>query len=670
MSEITTSSSFLDTNTLQGELKNVSPVESPELDFSAVESPTVDSPTFFEYEGPFGIGPKDDDLWFETRYRQRQLMRLDERKAVLDTYDNFEFGEDGSIKIKSPEFDLGIDFDFDLDLRELGFNLPEWNPDLRLSDLKIGDFDLPNIDLKLPDGLTNFLNTAANKLEDLVPDINLPDVELPKGVGGTVKTTYNAISQVKNLVNNPTVDNAQITIDAINKVTEKINANYGKDVTLPSSISDGILDVSAVAAIKNFVDDPSFVSAVSAYQGADRILEQYTDLEGLPGDQSAIAKLGGKVVMIVNAATDIEEFMENPNIGSAISTSAAVSNAIVALTKEQTTANITASNIVAGLAPIAAFYTGIKFFEALTYDQDYSRSEGIVEFKNGKFETTLVRGSDGGPLGYTHWADAHTYAATETLNSLIEDYGFVVDENALAKVFGDKMNKSYITNNSQYALQGGRTASASANDMILSLVKAGAFIPSSETPENIIKDEAEFGKFIGQLLIDTQDKAATRLYDQQGFVFKKEAFKNRGTPNFGYMQFGSQQTAQAYANEKNVNIQGSKIEMGQRTGRLTADLNFTQTRYVANSNNSLSLIDETFTVGETKAGKTIYKFGVFSSEEAAREYVNTNSGKVITKQIRQKDGRGYKLVDVTVQQDYSYVFEDGKYIIGQREIRV
>ena len=110
--------------------------------------------------------------------------------------------------------------------------------------------------------------------------------------------------------------------------------------------------------------------------------------------------------------------------------------------------------------------------------------------------------------------------------------------------------------------------------------------------------------------------------------------------------------------------------MGQRTGRLTADLNFTQTRYVANSNNSLSLIDETFTVGETKAGKTIYKFGVFSSEEAAREYVNTNSGKLITKQIRQKDGRGYKLVDVTVQQDYSYVFEDGKYIIGQREIRV
>ena len=69
-------------------------------------------------------------------------------------------------------------------------------------------------------------------------------------------------------------------------------------------------------------------------------------------------------------------------------------------------------------------------------------------------------------------------------------------------------------------------------------------------------------------------------------------------------------------------------------------------------------------------GKTIYKFGVFSSEEAAREYVNTNSGKVITKQIRQKDGRGFKLVDVTVQQDYSYVFEDGKYIIGQREIRV
>ena len=157
MSEITTNQYFLNIGT---EDLNVPAVESPELDFSAVKSPTVDSPALFDYEGPFGIGPRNQELFFELFRKNKRDLRLQERNMTSDFYDNFEFNDDGSIKIKKSEDTLDLDLDFDL--RDFGIKIPEWNPQLNLGDIEIGDF-------KLPDGF------------DLI-NINLKTIELFKQI--------------------------------------------------------------------------------------------------------------------------------------------------------------------------------------------------------------------------------------------------------------------------------------------------------------------------------------------------------------------------------------------------------------------------------------------------------------------------------------------------------
>ncbi len=107
MSQTGLENSFLTTGrTTDQSTPDSDAVISPELDFSAVESPTVDSPTLFEYEGPFNIGPQEGDNWFTVRRRERREARRAELGQITDFYENFEFGEDGSIKFKRGDEDF------------------------------------------------------------------------------------------------------------------------------------------------------------------------------------------------------------------------------------------------------------------------------------------------------------------------------------------------------------------------------------------------------------------------------------------------------------------------------------------------------------------------------------------------------------------------------------
>ena len=156
----------------------------------------------------------------------------------------------------------------------------------------------------------------------------------------------------------------------------------------------------------------------------------------------------------------------------------------------------------------------------------------------------------------THWADAHTHAATTTLNSLIDDYGFTVDLQKLNKTFNGYDKKAYITNNRQYAIQGGRDASYSANDMVLSLLKSGALKPSGETPFDIVKSEGDFGAFIGELLVKTQNIAATRMFNQNGFTSQKggRLSPQQKLKSQTYIPFANRKSAQDFINKKGLGL--------------------------------------------------------------------------------------------------------------------
>tara|TARA_E500000318_G_C3559360_1_gene212672 strand:+ start:153 stop:2234 length:2082 start_codon:yes stop_codon:yes gene_type:complete len=680
MSQTDLSKSFLRTglpeDTPLKSFEDIKPVESPELDFSAVESPTVDSPTLFEYEGPFGIGPRpDDDLWFETRRRERREMRLEERRMSLDFYENFDFGNDGSIKLKRPDVDIDFDFDFDVDLREFGVNLPEFDPKLKLDEL------LPRInmghllekgmlpDLGTPDGLSEFFSGITSGLENLVSSVDFNNLESFKadfdGYGTAGKAAYSALSQTLNFRKDPSLQNAEALLGSLDDAStafEKMGFKTGSDLAkLSPKLSGLILDVGAVSDIAALIDDPSLTNAAQAYGSANYLLENFTDVGSLPGSQSNIADIAGNAVTVINAAVELDDFFKDPSLEGALTTSAAVANAAAVFGSTQTAA--TAANIASALNPVVAAYTAFNVIKALTHDADYSRSEGSVDYSNGKFSATSVRGADGGAFAYTHWADAHTSTAATALNSLINDYGFTVDEKKMATIWNRYDNKSYMTNNPAYAKQGGRNHSSSNVDMVLSLLKDGALKPGENTPYALVQDETTFGSFMGNFFKQMTNDAAEYMYDNRGFVSQKYEYikdeygedTERRVSNTTYLPFADRQSAESYVSrvsERDPKIYRANVDTGPGQQTKDGGLFFDVTTYSINSDNSL-----TPTVTRYEAG-FVGRYGPVEDRNSYSETFNTeDEAKAFIAANSQGLSENY----------FAYTLHDGKYIIGRNK---
>ena len=684
MSQTGLENSFLTTGrTTDQSTPDSDAVISPELDFSAVESPTVDSPTLFEYEGPFNIGPQEGDNWFTVRRRERREARRAELGRITDFYENFEFGEDGSIKFKRGDEDFfdqfDFDFDIDLDLREIGFNLPEFNSELKFEDilprLNYGNLlekdMLPKFDT--PEGLKEFFRNISLDLDRLTFEVDFDNLDAFKdqfdGYGSTGKALYGVLSQSKNFYENPSLVNADGLLDSLNtasSVFEKIGFKSGSELAkLSPNLAGLVLDIGATGDIVSFIEDPSLKTAAQAYTAVDYHLTNHTNM-ALPGAASDIARLASNAATVIGAATQLDDFFKNPTLGGAVSATAAVSNA--ASVFGGTSISATATNIANFLNPITMFVAGTQLVRYLTHDADFSRSDGIVSYKNGKFSTTFLNGADGGPLAHTHWADAHTTTAVTGLNSLINDYGFTVDEKKMATIFNSHMNKSYITNNPAYAKQGGRNHSSSNVDMVLSLLKAGALKPGENTPLVMVQDEGTFGSFMGNFLRQMTNDAAAYMMDNGGFISQKtfRLTSQQKLESRTYLPFADKQSAQDYIDSRGLGLKKGKLGVtgSRKTGKASSEsiLGFVTTEHTINSDNSIKPTKLTYQVG-TQRGKRGPEFTrTFKTEAQAKAFVSANTGKIVKK----ASGRN-KWEERT---DYAYILHEGKYIIGSRTVKI
>ena len=378
---------------------------------------------------------------------------------------------------------------------------------------------------------------------------------------------------------------------------------------------------------------------------------------------------------VINAATQLDDFFKDPTLTGALATSAAVANAAAVFGSTSTAA--TATSIANFLNPITAFIGGIGLIKGLTHDADYTRSDGIVSYKNGKFSTTFLNGADGGPLAYTHWADAHTSTAVTGLNSLINDYGFTVDEKKMATIFNSHMNKSYITNNAAYAKQGGRNHSSSNVDMVLSLLKAGALKPGEDTPLVLVQDEGTFGSFMGSFFRQMTNDAAAYMMDNGGFVsqqYRRGAGHSKKVESRTYLPFADKQSAQAYIDSRGIALKKSGMqEIGSRRVYKTRSipiLGFNVTGHTINSDNSIKPTTLTYNVGEgtvTYKGKYTPQYTkTFKTEAQAKAFVSANTGKIT--EGRRREGKGYTYYKERT--DYAYILHEGKYLIGSRTVKI
>jgi hypothetical protein len=263
-------------------------------------------------------------------------------------------------------------------------------------------------------------------------------------------------------------------------------------------------------------------------------------------------ELGKKLGLTAAAFLSLDAFYDNPNAPNALLATGATASA-VALWSPSSSAGQTAASIANFVNPINYFIAATQIVKFIvSRDKDYRRQSANLTYSNGTLNISNVGYHDGSKN--VNWADAQSKTAKKMFDSLINDYGFVVDEAAMARTL---KRKGYMVNNVVYGQRmGGRDGSIGAADMMYSLMREGAVKVSNDTPEEILKDPQTFVNFIGDFQRKTQDEYAKYIWSKHGGKEDYRSVRNsKGVrPSeqvIGYAAFGSEDLARAQVSRLN-----------------------------------------------------------------------------------------------------------------------
>ncbi len=352
----------------------------------------------------------------------------------------------------------------------------------------------------------------------------------------------------------------------------KFIPGYKTNLTAGSGLAEDILykDPVLVAPLGEIGAQPltgPLTEAQNAMNEAAKVGGNVTDFkqagkDALAKSEKAISA-GVKAASVAAAVLSINEFIKDPSILSGVGAGAATAQAAASFGVSG------ASAAASALGPAAVFLAGASILSGLLSDKNYMRSEGSIGYNSstGKFETTLVRGSD---AGSTSWMDGQQAVILSTINELTDKYGFEIDPAGVKRAFqGGHLGKSYITNSVSYAKQGGRNASFSGQDYVLNLISSGALKAGENTDEVITKDPEAFVKFMGELNTKMQDKYASYMwqnYDGVEVNINKSRTNRKGYK--GYAAFGSEIAAKAQASVLDKKYENpSPVQVRIRSGK-------------------------------------------------------------------------------------------------------
>lgn len=380
-----------------------------------------------------------------------------------------------------------------------------------------------------------------------------------------------------------------------------------------------------------------------------------------------VADIALKTASVVTAIAAIDEFLENPNIGTGLT--AATSTALSAAAFGSPTGKAIAQT----LGPIGWFYAGTQIFQALTYDADYRRSQGVISYEDGQFISKDVQGAD---RGKHQWAEAQTKVATETLNSLVEDYGFEVD---VTKLGGQFAKKSTIMNNPQYGQNmGGRDVSLSGAELIITALREGALKPTDATPDDISKTSEDFAKFIGDTVNKMNDQYAKHIWDNYEGVADQYStgLKAARKTTTITAAFGTEDGAKDYVKSKVDDIEGTSSKRVEyvRVGKARKKPKdvYSRTEYVYDGEKDYEVARGAVYQGGHSISAKTYDYtlqdGSYSKADAVNKIKELNASSEpydYTYQVRR--GKGYRSATGQKKKIYQALYIDGQYRIGERE---
>jgi hypothetical protein len=415
----------------------------------------------------------------------------------------------------------------------------------------------------------------------------------------TTTNLVGAYADVENMIDNPSSVNVDKAITAINDIgfdakefivgSEIVNKNFPEIVEkidqgapiVPPVVGETLATVADIDAIIDAFENPDAESLTNAYAAADGLVATYTEAGGLPAGE-AIGEVATIFTGLEALDGGIESAAEAVNVVNA-------ANAVAGMAGVKTGASATAGflppNVTAALGPISMILSAPSIMKSVVSlakggaAGTYERIQGEFDLKDGKFAVGGgVRGADTNRSFGDKYARETMNSGVSMANSLVDDYGFEIDEQALNAAPENimRLQTSGYYNREGRAQYGSSVGSA---DFVVKLLQNGVLKPTENTPPEILASNEAFASFVTDHIDKGQDEYAAKMYTDTGGTGAEfgRTTRAQGTTIKQRAKFATQDAAQSWADEnaeEKYNVQyvtggkayGSQMIAGKRYG--------------------------------------------------------------------------------------------------------
>lgn len=370
------------------------------------------------------------------------------------------------------------------------------------------------------------------------------------------KNLVSTYADVENMVKNPSAENVDKTVRAINDIG--FDAGATAPVVSPV-VGEGLSFVADIDAIIDAFKNPDAESLTNAYAAADGLAATYTEAGGLPAGE-AIGQVGTIFTGLEALDGGIESAAEAVNVVNAANAVAGMAGA----TTTSATGATSAGFLPAGLGTFFAAASLVKPISSALKGGSagtYARIQGDFELKDGRFAVGGgVRAADTYRGVGDKFAEETMNSGVSMANSLVDDYGFEIDEQALK----DAPSNIMSLQTSQYYLdRHAKGSSVGSEDFVVKLLQNGALKPTENTPSEILTSNEAFASFVTNHLDKGRDEYAAKMYDitdgtGEEMVVMSGGGKNRTRTVVSNASFATEEAAQSWADDNFKETYGMK----------------------------------------------------------------------------------------------------------------
>ena len=433
------------------------------------------------------------------------------------------------------------------------------------------------------EGSENVLSKISESLDEAIdtPEIVKSFEDDAKSfLDSLPETTTNlvgAYADVENMIENPSSLNVDKAITAINDIgfdakefivnSEIVNKNFpeiiekidqGAPIVSPV-VGETLATVADIDAIIDAFENPDAESLTNAYVAADALAQNYGGFEdGIAGGEVA-GNIGSIFTGLEALDGGIESAADAVNVVNAANAAAGLAGVTTGV-GAGATAGFLPPNVTAALGPIGAILSAPSIMKSVTSlakggaAGTYERIQGEFDIKDGKFAVGGgVRAADTNRSFGDKYAQETMNSGVSMANSLVDDYGFEIDEQALKSAPQNIMN---LQTSGYYLARNQKGASVGADDFVVKMLQNGVLKPTENTPPEILASNEAFASFVTDHLNKGQDEYAAKMYTDTGGTGVEYGNKprNQGLQVKQRAKFASQDAAQSWADDNKTDV--------------------------------------------------------------------------------------------------------------------